>query len=52
MLDFLAVLPVSFIVIGALRRFIENKQNKLSLPRGLVPLPLLEKVSAIDAEEP
>jgi hypothetical protein len=27
MLDFLAVLPVSFIVFAALRRFIENKQN-------------------------
>ncbi|KAG2038711.1 hypothetical protein BDR03DRAFT_295201 [Suillus americanus] len=46
----LAGLPVSFILIVALRRFIENRQNRPSLPPG--PVSLLENMSTIDAKEP
>ncbi|KAG1855551.1 cytochrome P450 [Suillus subluteus] len=48
----LAVLPLSFAVIIALRRFIENRQRKPRLPPGPVPLPLLGNVLSIDTKEP
>ncbi|KAG1775727.1 cytochrome P450 [Suillus placidus] len=48
----LTVLPLSLVVIIALRRFIKNRQNKPCLPPGPVPLPLLGNVLSIDAKEP
>ncbi|KAG2336895.1 cytochrome P450 [Suillus weaverae] len=48
----LAGLPISFVLIAALRRFIENRQNRPPLPPGPVPLPLLGNISSIDAKEP
>ncbi|KAG0693200.1 cytochrome P450, partial [Suillus ampliporus] len=47
-----AGLLVSFVVITALRRFIENRQHKPSLPPGPVPFPLLGNILSIDAKEP
>jgi hypothetical protein len=46
----LAVLPLSLVVIIALKRFINNRQNKS--PPGPVPLPLLGNVLSIDTKEP
>ncbi|KAG1846130.1 cytochrome P450 [Suillus tomentosus] len=45
-----AVLPTSFVVITALKRFIRNRQNKL--PPGPVPLPLLGNVFSVDTKAP
>ncbi|KAG2368721.1 cytochrome P450 [Suillus spraguei] len=39
-------------IIAALRRFIENRQNKPSLPPGPVLLPLLGNILSINAKEP
>jgi hypothetical protein len=46
----LAVLPLSVVVIIALKRFIKNRQNK-PLP-GPAQLPLLGNVLSIDTKEP
>ncbi|KAG1855552.1 cytochrome P450 [Suillus subluteus] len=51
-LDILAVLPLSFAVIIALRRFIENRHSKPRLPPGPVPLPLIGNTLSIDGMEP
>ncbi|KAG1879039.1 cytochrome P450 [Suillus subluteus] len=51
-LAILAGIPLSFVVVTALRRFIKKRQNKPSLPPGPVPLPLLGNVLSIDAREP
>ncbi|KAG1748494.1 cytochrome P450 [Suillus paluster] len=49
----LAVLPISFVFIIVLgRRFIENRQNKPSLPPGPAPLPLLGNILSINTKEP
>ncbi|KAG1839787.1 cytochrome P450 [Suillus subluteus] len=51
-LAILAGIPLSFVIVTALRRFIKKRQNKPSLPPGPVPLPLLGNVLSIDAREP
>jgi hypothetical protein len=45
-----AVVPLSLVVIIALKRFVKNRQNK-PLP-GPAPLPLLGNVLSIDTKEP
>ncbi|KAG0704307.1 cytochrome P450 [Suillus ampliporus] len=52
-LAILAVLPLSFVFITALRRrFFESRQNKTSLPPGPAPLPLLGNILSINTKEP
>ncbi|OJA21334.1 hypothetical protein AZE42_07124, partial [Rhizopogon vesiculosus] len=51
-LTILSVLPVSFVVITALKKFIEKKQNRPSLPPGPPPLPLLGNILNININEP
>ncbi|KAG1861718.1 cytochrome P450 [Suillus subalutaceus] len=51
-LAILAGIPLSFVAVTALRRFIKKRQNNPSLPPGPVPLPLLGNVLSIDAQEP
>ncbi|KAG1732053.1 cytochrome P450 [Suillus lakei] len=48
----LAGIPLSFVAVAVLRRFIKNRQNKSSLPPGPAPLPLLGSVLSVDAKEP
>jgi len=48
----LAVLPISFVVITALRRLIATGQHKPHRPPGPTPFPVLGNVLSIDAQEP
>jgi hypothetical protein len=51
-LAILASIPLSFVAVTALGRFIKKRQNNPPLPPGPVPLPLLGNVLSIDAHEP
>jgi membrane protein implicated in regulation of membrane protease activity len=51
-LAILTVLPVSFVVLTAIRRFIDKRKNKHPLPPGPTPFPLLGNVLSVDANEP
>ncbi|KAG2135029.1 cytochrome P450 [Suillus cothurnatus] len=48
----LASIPLSFIAVKALCRFIKKRQNNPPLPPGPAPLPLLGNVLSINAQEP
>ncbi|KAG2069904.1 cytochrome P450 [Suillus decipiens] len=45
-------IPLSFVAVTVLGRFIKKRQNNTPLPPGPVPLPLLGNVLSIDALEP
>ncbi|KAG1733021.1 cytochrome P450 [Suillus paluster] len=51
-LAILVGIPLSLVAVTALRRFIESRRNKPSLPPGPVPLPLVGNVLSIDTKEP
>jgi cytochrome P450 len=51
-LAILASIPLSYVAVTALWRFIKKRQNNTPLPPGPVPLPLLGNVLSIDAKEP
>ncbi|KAG2336897.1 cytochrome P450 [Suillus weaverae] len=51
-LAILAGVPLSFVAVISLRRFIESRKNKPILPPGPMPLPLLGNVVAVDNKEP
>ncbi|KAG1855609.1 cytochrome P450 [Suillus subluteus] len=51
-LAILAGIPLSFVAVTALWRFIKKRQNNPSLPPGPVPLPLLGNILSIDPQEP
>ncbi|KAG2062784.1 cytochrome P450, partial [Suillus decipiens] len=48
----LAGIPLSFVVVTAISRFIKKRQNNPPLPPGPVPLPLLGSILSVDAHEP
>ncbi|KAG2069064.1 cytochrome P450 [Suillus decipiens] len=51
-LAILAVFPISFVVVTALRWFIKKRRSDPSLPPGPVPIPLLGNILSIDTKEP
>ncbi|KAG2353180.1 cytochrome P450 [Suillus spraguei] len=51
-LAILAGIPLSFVAVTVLGRFIKKRQNNTPLPPGPVPLPLLGNVLSINALEP
>ncbi|KAG1718759.1 cytochrome P450 [Suillus paluster] len=51
-LAILVGVPLSLVAVTALRRFIESRRNKPSLPPGPAPLPLVGNVLSIDTNEP
>ncbi|KAG1733009.1 cytochrome P450 [Suillus paluster] len=48
----LAALPVSFVVMTVLGRFIEKRHDRPPLPPGPMPLPLIGNILSLDAKEP
>jgi hypothetical protein len=50
-LTLLVILPISFVVLAALKRLLQGRQYK-ALPPGPIPFPLLGNILSIDTKQP